>query len=61
MKKKSRRRITDSEPTKQRRLALARETVRVLGADDLAQAAGGSGCDTTSFATETTLTTKSNI
>jgi hypothetical protein len=34
--------------------------VRVLGADDLSQIAGGSGCDTTSI-TLITLTTKQNI
>jgi hypothetical protein len=60
MKKKVRRRITDLEPRK-RRLELSREMVRVLGADDLSQAAGGSGCDTTSYTSEITLTTKQPI
>jgi hypothetical protein len=59
MKKKIRRRITNSEPRNQRsqrRLELARETVRVLGANDLSDAAGGSwtGCDTGSWPTWTT-------
>lgn len=49
MKKKIRRHITNSEPRNQRRLELSRETVRVLGANDLSQANGGSGCDTTSW------------
>ena len=52
MKKQTRRQITIPEPTKQRRLELSRETVRTLGADDLSQAVGGSGCDTTSWTTE---------
>jgi hypothetical protein len=52
MKKKTRRRITDSGPTMQRRLQLARETVRTLGPEDLSQAAGGSDCVTTSWTTE---------
>jgi hypothetical protein len=57
MRKKIRRDITNSEPSKQRRLHLSRETVRTLGADDLAHAIGGSGCDTTSWTTETRTTT----
>lgn len=57
MKKKQKLAITNSEPRVQRRLGLARETVRVLGADDLSRAAGGSGCDTTSITTEKQITT----
>lgn len=49
MKKKTKRPITNSEPRNQRKLELSRETVRVLGANDLSHAAGGSGCDTTSW------------
>jgi hypothetical protein len=51
MKKKTTRRITNSEPRNQRRLELSRETVRVLGAKDRSQAVGGSGCDTGSWPT----------
>jgi len=54
MKKKSRRHITNSEPEKPRSLELSRETVRVLGANELSHAAGGSGCDTTSYTSEIT-------
>lgn len=56
MKKKTRRRITNPEPRNQRRLKLSRETVRVLGAKDLSEAAGGSvtSCDTGSWPTWTT-------
>ncbi len=54
MKEKIRRRIRNSEPLSQRRLGLSRETVRVLGASDLSQAIGGSGCDTTSWTTDYT-------
>ena len=59
MKEKIRRRITNSESRNQpgrRRLELPRETVRVLGAKDLSDVAGGSGssCDTTSAVTFTT-------
>lgn len=56
MKKKIRRRITNSQPSTQRRLQLARETVRTLGEDDLAQAVGGSDCNTTSWTTESQTT-----
>lgn len=55
MKKKNRRRITNSEPHNQRKLELSRETVRVLGATDLSRAVGGSGCDTTSWTTQVTI------
>jgi hypothetical protein len=52
MQRKNRRHITNSEPQKkQRRLELSRETVRVLGANDLSQAIGGSACVTTSWTT----------
>lgn len=57
MKKTIRRQTMNSDPARRRRLELGRETVRTLDADDLARAAGGSGCDTTSFATES-LTSK---
>lgn len=60
MKKKSMRHITDLEPQKQRRLGLAREMVRVLGADGLSQVAGGSGCETTTSSL-ITFTTKQGI
>jgi len=54
MKKTIRRQTTNANPARQRRLELARETVKTLGADDLARAAGGSGCDTTSYTSEQT-------
>lgn len=50
--KKTKRSITHLEPRNQRRLELSRETVRVLGADDLSQAIGGSACTSTSYTTE---------
>lgn len=56
MKKKNRRRITNSEPINQRTLRLSRETVRVLGANDLSNADGGS-CDTTTWPTLITTRT----
>ncbi|HEX3760135.1 MAG TPA: hypothetical protein VHW23_15570 [Kofleriaceae bacterium] len=34
-------------------MTLSRDTVRVLSTDDLARAAGGSGCDTTTWPTKT--------
>jgi hypothetical protein len=51
MQKKTKRRITNLESQNRRRLELSRETVRVLGANDLSQAVGGSAtaCDTTSW------------
>jgi hypothetical protein len=52
MKKKTRRQITKLESNDQRRLELSRETVRVLGADVLSHAIGGSGCSSTSWTTE---------
>ena len=60
MKKKTRRHITNLESRNQRgqrKLELSRETVRVLGADDLSQAVGGSNCDTGSNTTEKTIIT----
>lgn len=50
MQKKTKRRITNSEPLNQRRLELSRETVRVLGANNLSEVVGGS-CDSTSYPT----------
>lgn len=41
------------EPGRQRKLGLSRETVRTLNHDQLSRAIGGSGCDTTSYPTET--------
>jgi len=51
MKKQSRQRM-NPERTRQRRLELSRETVRTLGASELAHAVGGSACETTSWTTE---------
>ncbi|HEX8114746.1 MAG TPA: hypothetical protein VF516_43750 [Kofleriaceae bacterium] len=56
MKKNTRGRSANREPKKQRVLRLAQETVRVLNPADLARAAGGSGCDTTSWTTDTRTT-----
>ncbi len=55
MKKNTRGRSANPEPRKQRVLRLAHETVRVLTSGDLRHAAGGSGCDTTSWTTDQTL------
>jgi hypothetical protein len=52
MKKQIRQRTMNAERTRQRRLELARETVRTLGAGELAQAVGGSACETTSYTTD---------
>lgn len=52
MKKTTRGRIANPAPKKRRVLKLRQETVRVLSATDLAAAAGGSGCDTTSYGTK---------
>jgi hypothetical protein len=52
MKKKLRRRITNLELRDQRGLRLAKETIRTLGATELAQAVAGATCDTTSVTTE---------
>lgn len=56
MKKNTRGRSANPEPRKQRVLQLAHETVRMLTSDDLTRAAGGSGCDTTSWTTDQTQT-----
>ena len=58
MRKKLKTAITNSEPKYRYRLGLSRETVRVLGADDLSRAAGGSNCDTGSNTTEKQITSK---
>jgi hypothetical protein len=52
MKKQIRQWTMNPERTRVRRLELSRETVRTLGASELAQAVGGSGCETTSYTTE---------
>lgn len=52
MKKQIRQRAMSPERTRQRRLELSRETVRTLGEGELAQAVGGSGCETTSYTTD---------
>lgn len=54
MKKKIRQQMTNSQQARQRKLGLVWETVRTLGEDDLSRAAGGSGCDTTSYTTKQT-------
>lgn len=54
MKKTTRAHIANPEPGKRRALRLSRETVKVLNSADLARAAGGSACVTTSFTTEHT-------
>jgi hypothetical protein len=51
MKKNTRAQVANPE-RKQRRLQLSRETVRTLDASELARAAGGSGCETTSYTTD---------
>lgn len=55
MKKKIRQRMTNVEWARQRRLELARDTVRTLGHDELVRAVGGS-CDTGSTPTQTKQT-----
>lgn len=52
MKKNTRAHVADPEPRRRRALRLAHETVRVLSPTDLARAAGGSGCVTTSWTTD---------
>ena len=52
MKKKIRQRMTNVDPARPRRLALARDTVRTLGHDELRRAVGGETCDTTSSPTQ---------
>jgi hypothetical protein len=54
MKKNSRAHIANPGPPRPRALRLSREIVRVLSEADLARAAGGSNCDSTSFTTEHT-------
>jgi hypothetical protein len=51
--KRTRRRITNPELSR-RALYLSQETIRNLSSADLAQAAAGVGCDTTSLTTEHT-------
>lgn len=51
MKKNTRAQVANPE-CKQRRLQLSRETVRTLDASELARAAGGSHCETTSWTTD---------
>lgn len=41
MKKTTRQRVMNREPTRQRKLELSRETVRMLGNDELSRAVGG--------------------
>ena len=53
MKKRTRQRRTNVDPARQRRLELARDTVRTLGHDELLNVGGGdSGCDTGSTPTQ---------
>ena len=52
MKRKTRQQITNLESNHQRRLELSRETVRVLDANELSRAVGGSICTSTSWTTE---------
>lgn len=56
MKKNTRAHVANPEPQRRRALRLARDTVRLLNSSDLARAAGGSGCDTSSYTTEFTRT-----
>jgi len=56
MKKNTRAHVANPEPRKRRVLRLSHETVRVLSPTDLVRAAGGSGCDTTSYTTNKTHT-----
>jgi hypothetical protein len=51
MKKTTRQRMMNQDPTRQRRLKLSQETVRTLDHDQLSRAVGGS-CDTTSNPTD---------
>ena len=57
MKKKIRQRVFKTEPARQRKLELARETVRTLDETALSGVVGGS-CDTSSFTTEKVITSK---
>jgi hypothetical protein len=56
MKKKTRQRMTNLDPGRQRRLDLSRETVRTLSPDQLTRAVGGSACDTGSYPTDKKIT-----
>ena len=56
MKKNTRAHVANPEPRKWRVLRLSHETVRVLSPTDLARAAGGSACVTTSYTTDRTRT-----
>ena len=51
MKKTTRAHVANPEPSRRRVPRLSRETVRVLTPADLANAAGGSVCDTGSYPT----------
>jgi hypothetical protein len=51
MKKTTRQRKMNPEPARQRKLALSRETVRMLDSDELLRAVGGD-CVTTSFTSD---------
>lgn len=52
MKKNTRAHVANPELRKRRVLQLSHETVRVLSPTDLARAAGGSGCVTTSWTSD---------
>jgi hypothetical protein len=52
MKKNTRAHVANPEPGRRRALRLSHETVRMLNPTDLARAAGGSGCDTTSWTSD---------
>ena len=57
--KKTRQRMTNADRTRQRRLELARDTVRTLGHDELLNAVGGgTGCDSTTTPTQTKPTSQ---
>lgn len=53
MKKITRAHMERPERRSRRVLQLSHETVRVLSSTDMARAAGGSGCTSTSYTTET--------
>jgi len=52
MKKNTRTQIANPDTRRRRALKLSRETVKVLSSTDLARAAGGSNCNTTSYTTK---------
>jgi hypothetical protein len=57
MKKKTKLPMTNVDPVRQRRLELARATVRTLSHDELLNAVGGeTGCASTTTPTQTKLT-----